>query len=123
MSAAEWLDRVDAVAREATEGPWALVLAWDSAYGTNYGADAPYDKRDGQWQDDDPWPVMRGGMEEDAAFIVAARTAVPAMSAALRAVLDLHRPEMGWGRIPNFCGVDGRDWPCPTVRAITEALT
>lgn len=50
------------------------------------------------------------------------KDATVAMSAALRAVLDLHRPEMGWGRIPDFCGVDGRDWPCPTVRAIAEAL-
>lgn len=79
MNAQEWLDRADALAAEATEGPWALVLAWDSEYGTNYGVDgAPIE---------DPCRVMRGGMEEDAEFIAASRALVPAMSAALRAVL------------------------------------
>lgn len=51
------------------------------------------------------------------------RTAVaPAAFAALRAVLDLHSPVEQHGA--TWCAEDGDYWwPCPTVQAITTALT
>lgn len=51
------------------------------------------------------------------------RTAVaPAAFAVLRAVLDLHSPVEQHGA--TWCAEDGDYWwPCPTVQAITTALT
>lgn len=69
--------------------------------------------------------------EPDATFIAASRTAVPALTAALRDVLTLHRPVRYAGAdspaiVPRFvCDAciaecDGAiPYPCPTVRAIT----
>lgn len=54
----------------------------------------------------------------DAEFIAHARTDVPRMARALEAVLDLHKADHD-GR----CIEDVEDYPCPTVRAITDALT
>ena len=72
--------------------------------------------------------------EEDAAFITDARTAVPALTAAVRDVLALHRPQP-YGRegAPPFvlrlvcdhclAEFDGAvEYPCPTVRAIATHL-
>ena len=73
----------------------------------------------------------------DAEFIAHARTDVPALVAALRAVLDLHKPDKfdgqgwtkdGYGIITPACRTCGTadeyavHWPCPTYRAITTAL-
>ena len=74
----------------------------------------------------------------DAAFIAASRTDVPDMVAALQAVLALHQrgnwASQGWvdGGFRDFegpcVGCEATDtyavkWPCPTVTAITTALT
>lgn len=138
MSAAEWLDRVDALAREGT------------------ASNAPVGR---------PWPLAQYQAMHRAREEVCA--SFPAMSAALRAVLDLHRPVTHWmphadadlsfeGRQDAVDYADG-DWdpiplvlcyecrrveespddgastrglgyreclyPCRTVRAIAEALT
>lgn len=76
--------------------------------------------------------------DDDAEFIVSARSDVPALVAALRAVLYRHKPcpdeGMGWredhtygyvGAVCGACGTPdeyGVPWPCPTVRAVEEAL-
>jgi hypothetical protein len=44
---------------------------------------------------------------------------VPALVAALRAVLDLHKPE---GTNLHWCENDGIAWPCPTYTAVAAAL-
>ena len=50
----------------------------------------------------------------------------PAMLAALRAVLDLHKPRNGnddCGHCVNPAGAHwGIPWPCPTVRVVEAAL-
>lgn len=51
----------------------------------------------------------------------------PALLAALRAVLDLHRPEkfMNFEDTCSGCDIGTLDpptWPCPTVRAVQAAL-
>ena len=75
--------------------------------------------------------VMRGA---DAAFIADARTRLPQALAALQAVLDMHAPidalnmRYRGGRVQQVCTGCGTDdgnwnrWPCPTVRAITDAI-
>ena len=57
-------------------------------------------------------------------------TDVPQMEQALRAVLDLHQKtdHQRWVGFPradrqeHYCWADQQSWPCPTVRAIEEAL-
>lgn len=63
---------------------------------------------------------LRAATSEDLTFISAASSDVPKLCAALRAVLELHKPHAS-GR---FCDAltCSEDWPCSTVRAITEAL-
>ena len=62
--------------------------------------------------------------EEDAALITDARTAVPALTAAVRDVLALHftRHTVVSGNPPLPCDACGRALPCPTVRALAAHL-
>ena len=62
----------------------------------------------------------------DATFIAASRTDLPALLAAVQAVMDLHKcltfPDDGIGE-PTACGhCDNETWPCPTVQDIAAAL-
>ena len=64
--------------------------------------------------------------EGDAEFIAASRTDLPALLAAVEAVMALHKcltfPDDGIGE-PTACGhCDNETWPCPTIRDITAAL-
>ena len=82
----QWAD----LASNATEGPWRHE-ADDSPF------DVPITTGELDYLCTSPDDGVRGGHSiEDAAFIVASRTAVPKMAAALQAVLDLH------GRLPFF---------------------
>ena len=122
MTAAEWLDQAQARCDAATEGPWALDLKWDERHGTNYGVDAI--------EAHDTWPVVDGGIEEDAEFIAAARTDLPRAIAALRAAMEVHEPTRPVRWVDRQVCVECSDhevgltvfWPCATVRAIEEAL-
>ena len=153
MSATDRLAQIEARANAATEGPW------ESDEYTEIDPDGFYelsrviapDPDDGE--DYAIGVVHVGILRNDAAFIAHARTDVPALVAALRAVLDLHRearndakltppcdqchgepgthPCAWWAdeRWPTVCAVctDPRhgyhlEYPCPTVRAIEEAL-
>ena len=67
---------------------------------------------------------------EDAEFIAASRTDLPALLAALTAVLDLHKPGPPYLLdVPEVCehcsdNEDEREvaYPCPTVQALSAAL-
>ena len=67
----------------------------------------------------------------DAEFIAHARTDLPAMAAALTAVLNVHAPTtadvigdpQGRTTLALCTECDIEDYPCPTVRAITDALS
>ena len=92
-----WLDEARALADQATEGTW-------EAY-----ADSDYQP-------------------------AGARTRLPQALDALQAVLEVHAPidalntQYTNGRIPHVCTGCGQDdgswnyWPCPTVRAIQNAI-
>ena len=125
MSAADRLDEIEARANAATEGPWATVaedgailslVLTDENDGLFYG-DSGYDA---------PITTETG---DDAEFIAHARTDVPALVAALRAVLDLHVATEGHlcdGAVCLECTTFGDvevPLPCATVRAIEEALS
>lgn len=123
----ETLARVRAQAGAATEGPWEVSMDRIDHPGKSVFAVA-YDV----------------GCDEDAEFIAAARTDVPWLleqvglrDKALEAVLELHKDggeSQGYldnghyGVIDHCCtecgshGEYGTPWPCPTVKAITDAL-
>ena len=50
---------------------------------------------------------------------------VPRLLAAVRAVEEVHQKRgASWPHTGGvfMCGADGAIWPCPTIRALTEAL-
>ena len=125
------LDKIEARANAATEGPW----EWEGEAKAEWeiGANSLVPSR----RPDDP--VLYGygydasGIEvktpADAEFIAHARTDVPDMAAALRAVLKLHKEDgHGWGPGESFCTECQQGYgllvpyPCPTVAAIRQHL-
>lgn len=125
------LDRVDQLDKIATKAPW---TATGNAYGGKVYEPAGY-----------PLPGCTSCGEneatyegQDAEFIALARTALPQLAKALRAVLEIHKP---FHADHYYNGMDGEtlhrfvprcdgceesggieDYPCPTVQAITDAL-
>ena len=145
MSAADRLNEIEARANAATEGPWYRYGTWPYEI---YAQSKPYGG---------PYVASVTGCdghnESNAEFIARARADVPALVAALRAVLDLHRESRNdvdrtppcehcngepgvhacgcwadekWPTVCAVCmeGTKGASvaWPCPTARAIEEAL-
>ena len=112
-----WIDQGKKLAGQATEGPWfTSPFEHDPVWGSvvtggvdDHGEDYP--------------PCIEAGDRKDAAFIADARTRLPQALAALQAVLDMHRPI--WVDGIEYCKhcVDfGGEYPCPTVRAIHDAI-
>ena len=101
------LDEIEARTNAAPAGPWELLGGGEYVSGPDILV-APDD----------------GGVTSaDAEFIAHARTDVPALVAALRAVLEVHE-EVG---IPGdtFCDAcfpETWHYPCPTVTAIRQHL-
>ena len=137
----QWADLADS----ATEEPWEVT----------HGAGEPTRV----WVEDDITPLATvhdwiqgiNASPLDAAFIAASRTAVPAMAAALQAVLEVHSARqlyaldplngtwiyvnderIEFGKLCHECTADDDadeyepgeyvEWPCSTVEAITAAL-
>ena len=121
-----WLDQGKTLADQATEGPWfASPFEHDPVWGSvvTGGVDD---------HDEDCPPCIEAGSRKDAEFIADARTRLPQALAVIQAVLDLHKPEEydGYPHSPDgvMCAVclteydEYEEWPCPTVRAIQDAL-
>lgn len=112
---AEW----ETLTEAATEGPWGY-------WGQGWVAPVNDPQRDPVGVPQNTIP--RG--DADAAFIAAARTAMPALIAAVKDALGPHRPhpvpqKMIYGTITacSECGsVDDApvEWPCPTVQAVQK---
>ena len=114
-------DRAD----RATEGPWEAYSVPASRREAGYSAVGVSDTEVQVTQDVGGWL--------DADFIAHAREDVPRLVTALRAVLGAHtpievEPSETLCRECSFRLPSGRyfgkltEWPCPTVREITEAL-
>lgn len=121
------LDKIEARANAATEGPW----EWEG-------------KSDEMWPQGENSLMATGGAEPeyvlmawgydaygitaecdaDAEFIAHSRTDVPDMAAALRAVLKLHKPGRRFHRhgVPMPLCSCGVEMPCPTVETIRRHL-
>jgi hypothetical protein len=122
----QWRTNVEA----ATEGPWSWEATGDkdNSWALGFVQDEDGNTLSGQL-DNGEGIIIEGVCESvedanyaDAEFIVTARTAMPALLAAIGAVLELHQPSVrrqGW---PPTCHYDNRSWPCPEVQAIRSAL-
>lgn len=138
MSISDRLDEITARAGAATEGPWSSHAFGHSGEGEPSSIvvhRGKFDWRaiyDGEFIASMPrWDAQES---EDAEFIAHARTDVPELveavrrrDAALRAVLDLHKPEKFTDSEDTCSGcdigtLDPPTWPCPTVRAVQAAL-
>ncbi len=107
------LNEIKARADAATEGPWSVHRSERTGtYVTHPDLLGIAREWSLVWQDG------------DAEFIAHARTDLPAMAAALTAVLDLHPSIGGYWLECDVCADDRgpKPYPCPTVRAITDAL-
>ena len=144
MSAADWLAAIHEVELEASRGPWRFGRPGDGL-GVTAKQYTEVFLRDPDGPCGDVWLVVSGEREAgnllapaltgdgptseaNAAFIAVARTAMPKMRAALEAVLALHPWQCSGceGTTEDcgpICGSCYDAWPCPTVAAITEALT
>lgn len=114
------LDQIDRLDQETTQGPW-----------QNDGYEvlgAPYKFREMLLA---PHVANADQNECDTEFIALARTALPALSRAVRAVLELHEPVDDYIHLRTkicshrYCvdeALDQLEYPCPTVQAITDAM-
>lgn len=105
----ELLDQLDAL-REATDPhpvlPWHVDPQDDHRIATRLGGG-----------------VCSTYLPADAALIVAAVNHLPELTAALRAVLDMHTPIDDGGPNSGICMDCAVSYPCTTVEAITAALS
>lgn len=117
-----WLDKGGEIESKATDGPWG---------GTWNGA------REGNVAGETDVLDATNVSARDLYFITEARTRLPQALNALQAVLDLHKkihPSAQRWRIapgsnepqpvtiPDTCDYCRGNYPCPTVRAITDAI-
>lgn len=84
------LDQIDRLDQQATKGPW--HKDGDEILGAPY-KECGYLKA--------PHVGETYGTERDAEFIALARTFAPAAAKALRAVMELHKPETRWSYEPS----------------------
>ena len=111
------LDKIEARANAATEGPWE---AGERCVFTLEGAPVISDDVVHYGHGMAGEGVCR---EEDTEFIAHARADVPALVAALRAVLEMHkREESPSGDYCDECFPKEWDWPCRTVETIRQHL-
>ena len=117
------LDEIEARANTALEGPWEAKSETPTMAGTVWNLRIT--GKPGIRMNVTEW---QHGME-NAEFIAHARTDVPDMAAALRAVLELHKEDVhGWGPGESFCTECQQGYgllvpyPCPTVAAIRRHL-
>lgn len=130
MSAREWIDAAQARCDRATPGPWRApetpVPSWHNPSVIRGGAASVNESMPTDWIAE-AGPADANG-QADAEFIAAARADLPRALAALRKVLEMHVPE-GREELDGYfvtlcreCAENVEEGPCPSVRAITDAL-
>lgn len=129
MTASEFLDAVDNTTSAATDGPWEANPEWVSDDGTEYRP--PSVTVDG-WSGypvNDATTAHLPMTDADAHLMAQSRSWVPAMSAALKEVLELHKPiesPFSGATVCEACswlevGVE-TEHPCRAVEAIEKHL-
>lgn len=122
----EVLARVHELDQAATVGPWEFQYRGPQDQNGDYGASLLFG---GTGEG-----LARGLPDPDGELIIEYRTLAPRMAKALQAVLAIHEPvdALHYGpknsrkvQVCIGCGADDgnwNQWPCPTVRAVQEAL-
>lgn len=125
-----WLDKAEWLAGQATGGAWEWVPSI-----TTQARHRPAKVSTLVWDGGDAEEAALPHSTADAEFIAHARTALPAATAALREILDLHAPEEfedpagqfycrtcgDWNLCADPLGTEPI-WPCPTIQTIQDAL-
>ena len=127
------LDQIDRLELEIYPGPW---VANDRGIGYEITTQQQIDEA----AEVNGWPMpINSGIKDtfprsDAEFIALARTALPQLAKAVRAVWEIHKPLNVGGidgdhiicevcvTINGYGGWDQRDHPCETYKAITDAM-
>lgn len=119
------LGDIEQRASAATDGPW---RPWEGD-GDRRGAAAVETAWSHGPDDEDTDLITDWCAPEDAEFIAASRADIPALTGAIRAVLELHKPVPMVPGIEEAPVCDGCEnpgrfvrWPCATVQAITEHI-
>lgn len=109
-----WLDHTHKLDQEARPGPWEN---YDGTVGNTFWNEGE--------PDFEPLSYTHIMARADAEWIAHARQALPAATAAIWAVLDQHAPLQSDTSDLSVCEECDRaaEWPCPTVQAMTAALT
>ena len=112
------LNEIEARTNAATEGPWRHI----SIFEVGGFVENPRGRELFDWAQDDAGTIC--APDGDAEFIAHARTDVPALVAALRAVLEVHKRKVTMFNFATYdeCEDCEYDWPCPTVTAIRRHL-
>ena len=124
---ARLLDEMQARCDAATDGPWFVHEIGNSSDQEPTSIvvhEGRFDWTDLMSEDSESavaW-MPRWERQEwtDAQFIASARTDLPRLIAAVRAVLDVHYPEP-YAQGPDYCACE-HVYPCPTITALTTAL-
>lgn len=118
----EWLDESQQLADQATEGPW-------GRYSRDFRGERSHSVKTlaGSVVAHSGFGPDGSTAFSDAEFIAASRTRFPQAVAALREVAELHRRESDVHEPDDFCAECSSfhrpvEWPCPTIRAIADAL-
>ena len=108
----EWLDESQQLADQATEGPWIAEFS-----GEQGDCVIPHDAQSTR----EAVAVCRLSYRgADARLIAESRTRFPQAVAALRAVVEVHRPARGyWG---TECVECEQEYPCLTIEEVEAAL-
>ena len=122
MSINDRLDEIQERANQATDGPWAPWLDQDGAdhmQGLLMVGNADAVIPEGEWwvEGVDVNPIAHTYCEEDRAFIAHARTDVPALLAALRAVLAI---DIGENR--SVYGIDFEAGMCKALAIVHKTI-
>ncbi|GAA1051384.1 hypothetical protein GCM10009569_35040 [Arthrobacter russicus] len=112
MTATATLAKYQALADQATSGPWSFLPLVNGMPARTISARPGFGTP----------TVASVQAEPDGAFITASRSLGPAMAAALQEILELHKKDPGSHPYEDLCTVCGDYYPCPTVSTITKHL-
>ena len=111
----EWLDESQQLADKATAGPWTWGAA---AHGDPTGGPTHHAVKASCGVVAETEYDIDAGL--DAKFIAESRTRLPQAVAALRAVMETHRPVRDYGG--TVCATCEEPYPCLTIEEVEAAL-